>query len=172
MTDSSPSITSQELFKSGMQLLASTVTLITSAIGERRAGMAATAVTSLAADPPSLLVCAQRTSRTHGFIMDSRKFAVNLVPDSCPEIVEVFASKGDPEEQFLAVGTWNRADNGMPILAEAVASFSCRVRDWANTKTHTVFFGIVEDVQVRPETSPLIYARQSFHRIKHIGSSP
>ncbi|MBV8650501.1 MAG: flavin reductase family protein, partial [Alphaproteobacteria bacterium] len=55
--------TAEALFKTGMQLLASTVTLITSMVDGRRAGMAATAVSSLTADPPSLLICTNRTSR-------------------------------------------------------------------------------------------------------------
>jgi len=165
MTDATIIDTTEELFKTGMQLLAATTTLITSFIDGRRAGMAATAVSSLTADPPSLLICTNRTSRTYGYIMDSRKFAVNLVPDTMPDIVAVFASKGDPEEQFKAAGTWSTAKNGMPILEEAVASFSCRVDNWANTKTHAVFFGIVEEVRIHADASPLIYARKSFHRI-------
>ncbi|BCH29882.1 hypothetical protein MesoLjLc_18120 [Mesorhizobium sp. L-8-10] len=99
-------------------------------------------------------------------IMDSRRFAVNLIPDTLPEIVAAFASKGDSEEQFRAAGTWSTSESGMPILGEAVAAFSCKVDNWANTKTHAVFFGMVEEVWLRPEASPLIYARKSLHRVE------
>ncbi|MBV8473862.1 MAG: flavin reductase family protein, partial [Hyphomicrobiales bacterium] len=61
-----------------------------------------------------------------------------------------------------------RSQNGMPILEEAVASFSCRVSSWTNTKTHAVFFGLVEEVHTRPVASPLIYARQTFHHIEQL----
>ena len=166
MTDADPKQTTEELFKSGMQLLAATVTLITSVVEGRRAGMAATAVTSLAVDPPSLLICTNRTSRTYGFIMDSRKFAVNLVPDTLAEIVEAFASKGDSEDQFRAAGTWMCARNGTPILQEAVASFSCRVDRWANARSHAVIFGLVEEVHLQAQASPLVYARKSYHHIE------
>lgn len=170
MTETAELQSHEERFKMGMQLLAATVTLITSSLDGRRAGMVATAVSSLTVDPPSLLICTNRTSRTYGFIMDSRKFAVNLVPDTLPQIVTAFAAKGDKEEQFRAVGTWISSKNGMPVLEEAVASFSCQVDNWANTKTHAVFFGMVEDVRLHSEASPLIFARKSFHRIEPINT--
>ncbi len=46
----------EEMLQS-MRRLASSVTVISSANGEQRHAMAATAVTSLSVEPPSLLVC-------------------------------------------------------------------------------------------------------------------
>ncbi len=160
----------EERFKAGMQLLAATTTVITATHEGQRSGMAATAVSSLTADPPSLLICTNRTSRTYGFIMDSRRFAVNLIPDDLPEVVNAFASKGDKEQQFLAAGNWRTSDNGLPILEEAVACFECRVDNWVNTKTHAVFFGMVDDVHLKPDKSPLIFARRGFQRIVPLGN--
>jgi len=162
-------VTLEESFKAGMQLLAATVTVVTAEHEGTRAGMAATAVSSLTADPPSLLICTNRTSRTYGFIMDSRKFAVNLIPDDLSEVVNAFASKGDKEEQFLRAGSWGESQSGVPILRDALASFVCRVDNWANTKTHAVFFGLVDEVRTNPEKSPLIYVQRGFNRIVPLG---
>ena len=46
-----------EHFRAGMQLIASTVTVITATCDGERSGMTATAVTSLSADPASMLIC-------------------------------------------------------------------------------------------------------------------
>ena len=97
-------LTTEDRFKTGMQLLAASTTIITSEFEDSRAGMAATAVCSLTADPPALLVCINRTARTYGVVMDSRKFAVNLIPDDMTEVVGAFSSKMDKEQQFQAAG--------------------------------------------------------------------
>lgn len=152
-------------FKTGMQLLAASTTIITSAHEGKRAGMAATAVTSLTADPPSLLICTNRTARTYGHIMDSRRFVVNIVPDDRADIVGAFSSKEDKEKQFALAGTWSMSPDGLPVLDEAVAAFECRVDQWSNTKTHAVFFGLVDRVHLNPEKSALIYGRQGFHKL-------
>ncbi|QIE46004.1 flavin reductase family protein [Pseudohalocynthiibacter aestuariivivens] len=160
----------QGQFKAGMQLLAASTTIITSAHEGARAGMTATAVSSLTADPPSLLICTNRTSRTYGYIMDSRKFVVNVVPDDMPEIVGAFSSKETKEMQFARAGTWLQSEQGLPVLKEAVVAFECWVDNWANTKTHAVFFGMVNEVHLDPERSALIYARQGFHKLISIKS--
>lgn len=158
-------MSTEDRFKTGMQLLAASTTIITSAFDGARAGMAATAVCSLTADPPALLVCINRTARTYGTVMDSRKFVVNLVPDDMTEIVGAFSSPLDKEQQFRMAGTWVDGALGLPILKESVASFECVVDNWANTKTHAVFFGLVQEVHLNPEKSALIYGRKGFHRL-------
>lgn len=155
----------QNDFLTGMQLLAASATIITSASDDKRAGMVATAVCSLAADPPSLLICANRTSRTYGHILQAGRFVVNVVPDDRADLVAAFASKDDKETQFRKAGTWTASAHGMPVLDEAVAAFECRVTEVTDTSTHAVFFAEVDQVHVDPTKSALIYARQSFSKL-------
>ena len=64
-----------------MRRLAAGVTIVTTGLGEQRAGLTATSVSSLTAEPPRLLVCIHRDADTHALILRSRAFAVNvLVP--------------------------------------------------------------------------------------------
>ncbi|WP_170334822.1 flavin reductase family protein [Ruegeria arenilitoris] len=162
-------LTTEDRFKTGMQLLAASTNIVTSEYQGERSGMAATAVCSLTVDPPALLVCINRTARTYGTVMDSRKFAVNLVPDDMTEVVGAFSSKADKEQQFQMAGTWGRGELDLPVLKEAVASFECEVESWANTKTHAVFFGLVRQVYLNPDKSALIYGRKGFHKLTPLG---
>ena len=52
-------------FRKAMRRLTSAVTVITTAHEDRRYGMTATAVTSVSADPPSLLICVNRSASLH-----------------------------------------------------------------------------------------------------------
>lgn len=155
----------QENFKSGMQLLASTVTIISTAHNGHRAGLAATAVSSLTVDPPQLLVCINKSSRTYEQIRESQHFVVNLVPDTLTDIVSVFSSNMDQEEKFETAGNWTKNQKNLPVLAEALASFSCKVDGQVNSNSHAVFFGLVEEIQTDETRSPLIYARQTFNKL-------
>jgi len=155
----------QEQFKSGMQLLASTVTIISTNHNGKRAGLAATAVSSLTVDPPQLLVCINQSSRTYEQIKESQHFVVNLVPDTLTDIVNVFSSNMDQEEKFQTAGNWRKNQKGQPVLSQALASFSCKVSEQVTSSSHAVFFGLVEEIQTDETRSPLIYARQKFSKL-------
>jgi 3-hydroxy-9,10-secoandrosta-1,3,5(10)-triene-9,17-dione monooxygenase reductase component len=55
---------SADEFKRGMRQLAASVSIISADCAGHRAGFTATAVTSVCADPPTLLVCVNRSSQT------------------------------------------------------------------------------------------------------------
>lgn len=154
----------QELFKVGMQQLASTVTVITSAYEGARSGMTATAVCSLSPDPASLIISVNRSNRTFGFIMDSRKFAVNLLSVEQENIANAFASSKHLEDQFRS-GAWSVSECGAPVLTDALAVFVCDVDQWMNTKTHTVFCGNISECNVSPDRSPLLFGKKQYQAL-------
>ena len=58
-------------------------------------GLTTNAVTSVSADPPILLVCVDKDSRTLPALRASRRFVVNFMRDDHAEICALFASKAD-----------------------------------------------------------------------------
>ncbi|MFD2497914.1 flavin reductase [Rhizorhabdus histidinilytica] len=59
----------KEGFRHAMRRLATTIALITSGKGENWTGMAATAVMSVCAEPPTLLTAVNRTASIHPVLM-------------------------------------------------------------------------------------------------------
>ena len=55
-------------YTAGMRRLAGGVTIVTTRLGEARAGLTATSVCSLTAEPPRLLACVHREADAHGLI--------------------------------------------------------------------------------------------------------
>ena len=154
---------SQEQFKQGMQLLAASVSVVTSSSGGTRRGMTATAVSSLAADPPSLVVSINRSARTFENIMNSRKLCVNLLAEHQQDIANVFASSsGDSEAKFESCGVWGGSSSGQPILNESVANFVCEVDRWAITKTHCVLIVHITEIMLRADLRPLMYYARNY----------
>lgn len=157
-------------FKQAMSLLTAGVTVITSAEGDGApCGMTATAVCSLSADPPSLLVAVNRQTRTFQAIRNSRRFAVNLLHEEQRGIADRFAAHADSPAaaaaQFLDGGLWRSRSDGVPVLQDALASFLCDVVQWSETKTHMVFFGLVRDIGTREDAGPLLYGFRDYQRL-------
>ena len=158
---------SQEEFKKGMQQLAATVTIITARHSGVRSGLTATAVSSVSNDPPTLLVCVNKSAGTHDLIANSGKFSVNLLNKDQVHVSNGFASSvNDPEEKFEN-GEWGESSIETPILKEANTAFSCTVAQTVDTNTHTIFIGTIEDIQ-HNEQQPLIYGGKGYKTLTDI----
>jgi flavin reductase (DIM6/NTAB) family NADH-FMN oxidoreductase RutF len=151
-------------FRLGMRRIGAAVNLITATDSEGRfMGMAATAVSSLSADPPSLLVCVNRSASIHQTMVDTDHFAVNVLHQEQMEIVAAFSSS-DARSSRFEQGAWTKDANGVPYLGEAQASFSCLCDKRVEYGTHTIFIGAVLDVRVREQIDPLLYLNGKFCR--------
>ena len=158
-------ITTDE-FRRCFQLQVSTVTIVTTHDGERRAGLTATAVCSLMDSPPSLLVSLGRGSQSCPMILSSRRFGVNILHESQSDTARVFArhaADGDAGEQkFLEGGDWTEGPDRVPLLDGCLANLVCNVIESTTMKTHTVFFGLVTAVRFPNEGRPLLYGFRQF----------
>src|SRR3990167_7561227 len=81
-------------FRAAMARFPGAVTIVTALSGSERRGITATAVCSVTADPPSLLVCLNRKTGTCAAVRESGMFNVNLLPDAASPIALRFAGAG------------------------------------------------------------------------------
>ena len=158
--------TTGELFRKGMRRLAGAATIITSCLpGEGRCGwvgLTATAVASVTAEPPRLLVCVNRSTFAHGVIERSGVLGVNLLGEDEQDTALRFAGGVAPEERFLA-GDWQTPRDGPPLLGSALAAFACSVAECIAASTHDIFICDVRDVLIRERGGePLIYFDGAF----------
>ena len=155
-------------YRNIMRQQAGAVALICTGEVGARYGLTATAVCSLTDDPPTILVCVNRTASAHDFIKSSGRFSVNLLGVEHEEIAGVFAGqtalKG--EDRFTVEGyEWQEYASGMPCLKGALGSLDCRVSEDQEFSSHTVFFGIVDDGQFSDAREPLLYFRGDFGQL-------
>ncbi|MCA8028948.1 flavin reductase family protein [Burkholderia cepacia] len=148
-------------FKHAMRRLASTITVVTCAVDGRRFGMTATAVTSVCADPPSLLVCVNRSSSLHTPLEKTGRFCVNLLKVGQESVSAAFGGQKKGEERF-SEGSWLEDDIGVPYLASAQANVFCITATKLQFGTHTIFVGQVQNVISENEVSPLIFQDGGF----------
>ena len=78
-------------FRAAMRRVASTVHVVTIRVDDTPMGMTATAVSSLALTPPSLLVCVNQSARMHSPMADVRRFCVNVLGREQTDVARAFA---------------------------------------------------------------------------------
>lgn len=142
-------------FKQAMRRVASTVNVITVCVGGEPMGITATAMSSLSLDPPSLLICINRSASLHSPLEDVSHFCVNVLHRSQEDIASMFADKTRRELRF-ATG-WQVDCDRPPRLADAQAAILCRRIQHFPYGTHSIFIGEVEEVSVRGDVNPLVY---------------
>jgi len=124
-------------------------------------GLTTNAVTSVSADPPILLVCVDRGSRTLPALTHSKRFVVNFMRDNCAELCSLFASKAD--DKFAHV-SWTPGLGGVPILHDfAVAHAECATMEELEIGDHVVVTGLVESGRVPAiDDVPIVYFKRGY----------
>ncbi|MEA3054551.1 MAG: hypothetical protein QOG72_3454 [Sphingomonadales bacterium] len=142
-------------FKQAMRRVASTVNVITVCVRGEPMGVTATAMSSVSLDPPSLLICINRSASLHSPLEDVSHFCVNVLHRSQEDIAQMFADRSQQGLRFAS--GWNVDCDRPPRLADAQAAILCRRVHHHAYGTHSIFIGEVEEVAVRGDVDPLVY---------------
>lgn len=148
-------------FKRAMSHFASGITVVTTEAGGEKFGMTVASFASLSLQPPLVLVCLEKTPRTHDAIVAAGKFAVNILSTRQCDVSTIFATKtGD---RFEGIGSHAGA-LGLPLIDGALASVECKLYAQLPGGDHSIFVGEVIATEFN-EGSPLIYYRSGYHEL-------
>ncbi|MNM88270.1 FMN reductase (NADH) RutF [compost metagenome] len=139
-----------------MRRLAKSVTIITTTDGRERYAMSATAVDSLSTEPPSLLICVNKTASLHRVLEQGADFCVNILGQEQEYLSHLCSGPIKGEGRFQQ-GHWQTSAAGIPWLADAQAAILCKQDGKFRYGTHTVFIGRIEQIHHHGEISPLVY---------------
>lgn len=147
-----------DVFRDVIGHFATGVTVISARDGDTDFGVTVSAISSLSLQPPMLLACLNRTSRTQGAIRRTGGFAVNILGVHQQKLARLFATNRDDKFEGLAV---HYGTLGHPLLDDALAHVECEVIEEATGGTHTVFLAEVRHAE-RFDGEPLLYFRGQF----------
>lgn len=153
----------QDAFKQCLRRWASGVTVVTSQAGGEIHGMTVSAFSSVSADPPLVLVCANRSSRTNGVIEAGGIFAVNVLARDQEALSGRFASSKTEGSRFDGVD-FRIGAHGAPVLEGALVSLECKVKSAHVEGSHTIYVGEVLEV-VYTDKEPLVYYAGAYRQI-------
>lgn len=155
----------QSQFRAAMAQLGAAVNIITTDGPAGRHGITASAVCSVTDAPATLLVCINRASRMHDIAKDNGLLAVNVLGGGHEALCGLFASNKLSSEERFATGEWRAMDNGVPGLADALVTFSCRIDKVQDVGTHGIFICRVEQLVAQNSGDALVYYGRAFHRL-------
>lgn len=139
-----------------LRRLARAVAVITCHHDGRQFAMAATAVTEVSLDPPSLLICVNRSAALYEPLSAGAGFCVNVLRRSQEPISRACSGEARGEARFK-LGHWSSNELEPPCLEDAQANFFCRSVWQKDHGTHGIFIGEIVRVAVNGTIDPLIY---------------
>jgi flavin reductase (DIM6/NTAB) family NADH-FMN oxidoreductase RutF len=128
-------------FRSALRRFPTGVTVVTTISDGKPKGFTANAFSSVSAEPPMILICVSRRSRTHPLIAQAGSFCVNILRLEQRELAKRFAAR-DPCEPFASL-TYRSEQTGSPIIDDALAYLDCTLAEEHTAGTHTIFVGSV-----------------------------
>ena len=153
-------------FIAAMSRAASSVSIVTTDGSAGRFGLTINSMVSVSADPPTLLVCINRSSVAHDAIRTNGRFMINVLAEHQQQIADSFAGRGS-RPYYYEPGAWDFDEAGLPRLRAATAQFECRLAESVDAGTHTIFIGRVLEAGAG-RTMPLLYGNRSYGRQRRL----
>jgi flavin reductase len=157
----------RDRFLDAMSQAAATVSVVTTDGPAGRAGVTVSALCSVSAEPPTLLVCIHHKSPVCAAVRDNGRFCVNLLGADQSPISDSFAGRLPvPGGDKFACAEWRELETGAPALEGALVALDCRVAGHQRQGSHHVFFGEVAAVALGAGGgAPLIYAQRAYRNL-------
>ena len=156
-----------DALRNTMRKWASAITVVTSISGEQRAGVTASSFTSVALEPPTILICLQDYIKTYHLIQESGVFAVSILKSYQAHLSAQFAGfvpLPEGEDRFYGVEIMTQA-TGVPILKDSLAWMDCRLTTIHPVGTTGIIVGEVIATGQSLDGDPLVYHNRGYYDI-------
>ena len=150
-------------FKLAMSHFASGVTVVTTEHDGTQYGMTVASFASLSLHPPLVLVCIEKSVKSHDAIVSAQKFGVSILAHDQADLSGRFASK-KIDDKFEGVAHRRGEKLGVPLLDGAICTLECVVHSQLAGGDHTIFVGEVFGVTTS-ENKPLLYFRSGYREL-------
>lgn len=153
-------------FIEAMAIAATPVSIVTTDGPAGRFGITVSAVVSVSAEPPIVLVCINRKSPAVAAIDRNGVFCVNMLGADQSRLANCFAGRPDDGKAFdFGLGDWRKAVSGAPVLQTAAACFDCVLHHSRDAGTHRIITGSVLCAR-SSERQPLAYSRRAYRTLQ------
>jgi len=151
-----------EEFRAALGTYPTGVTVVTAIGPSGPSGATANSVSSLSLDPPMMLACLDRGSRTLASVRASGRFGVNALTAEQAELARRFAGKDAEELQWQGV-EWSER-HGSPRIEGSLMWVACELRDLIDGGDHLIATGTVLEVDSR-DGAPLLFHRGAYREL-------
>jgi 3-hydroxy-9,10-secoandrosta-1,3,5(10)-triene-9,17-dione monooxygenase reductase component len=150
---------SPEEFRRALSAYATGVTVVTAVGPGGPSGATANSVTSLSLEPPMMLACLDRGSRTLTSVRAQGRFGVNALAAGQGELARRFSGKHPEPDKWDGV-EWSEREE-LPRLAGALVWVACELRDLIDGGDHLILTGNVIEAEAG-DGEPLLFHRGDY----------
>ena len=136
--------------------------IITTKKGDRSGAMVASWVTQASFDPPGFTVAVAKDRAIESLLQVGDQFILNILEEgNYQTLMKHFLKRFGPgEDRFAGVNT-RTANNGSPILADALAYLECEVASRMECADHLIVYNKVTDGRVsKPDSLTAVHHRK------------
>lgn len=151
----------RQRFVAGMGKATAAVTLVTTDGTAGRFGQTVTAMMSVSADPPTLVIGLFRGAPVADAVRTNRCFAVNVLSTHDVAVAQNFAGASGPDKRYKFTDGWGSMRTGSPVLATSAASFDCHAEQFLVAGSHLLIVGRVVAAQAG-DAETLIYGSRTY----------
>jgi flavin reductase (DIM6/NTAB) family NADH-FMN oxidoreductase RutF len=159
-----PAAASPAAYVVAMAAAVTGVNVVTTDGAAGRLGRTVSAMASVSADPPLLLVAINRRSPLVAAIRANGTFGVSALGAHQAAVADTFAGRPEAGEPYgFGCARWEQDAGGSPLLVGAAARFDCAVESTAEAGSHTIVIGAVRQAS-RGAVRALAYTRREYAR--------
>jgi flavin reductase (DIM6/NTAB) family NADH-FMN oxidoreductase RutF len=160
-----PAILDPEQLRQSMRAWVSGVTIVTASHAGEQHGMTVSSFTSVALEPPLIIISLQTASRTQNLVSQAKAFAVTILAEDQQELSERFAGRVPDAEDRLAGLETETLATGAPFIKGGLAYLDCRVMQSISIGTNTLFLAEVVAARGNGAGQPLVYHDRKYHKL-------
>lgn len=145
------------------------VTVIAAMDGDEPVGFACQSFAALSLEPPLVLFCPTKTSRTWPAIEAAGRFCVNILAHNQQDVSAVFGRAGT--DKFAAC-SWSPAPSGAPRLDGVLTWIDCSVESVLDGGDHWIVVGRVTALGETDDERPLLFYRGAYSATEQAEPTP
>ncbi|MGW5453307.1 3-hydroxy-9,10-secoandrosta-1,3,5(10)-triene-9,17-dione monooxygenase reductase subunit [Nocardia sp. NPDC003979] len=172
MTEQTPAVDGRQ-FRNVLGQFCTGITVITALDPDGAPiGFACQSFAALSLDPPLVLFCPTKGSRSWAAIEAAGKFCVNVLAEEQQPTCARFGSR-EPDK-FAGV-PWHTSDLGVPVLDGSLATIECTVDSVVDGGDHYIVIGRVQALTESESTTngrPLLFYRGQYTGIEPDKTTP
>jgi 3-hydroxy-9,10-secoandrosta-1,3,5(10)-triene-9,17-dione monooxygenase reductase component len=158
-------------FRSVLGQFCTGITVITTVHNDAPVGFACQSFAALSLEPPLVLFCPTKVSRSWKAIEATGRFCVNVLHEKQKDVSARFGSK--VADKFAGID-WHPSPLGLPIIDGSLAHIDCSVASVHHGGDHLVVFGAVVSLSEVPKRKPrpLLFYRGDYTGIEPDKTTP
>lgn len=165
-SDDTAEFVSSDVFREAMSRLGAPVALVTTDGPAGRHGLTVSALCSVSVDPPTVLVCINRDSRSHEAFIKNRNVGISILEPHHESLAFRFASGKLGQDEKFESEKWVERPGAAPVLINASVTLLGRIAQTLSSGSHDIFVVHIRDIGLQTEKSNgLVWFDRAFHHL-------